>query len=112
MASPLRQPLGTFTEAGHHPSRGGNPYSDDFRNDVVTRYQLGIPLDTPTLKALRDEHAYPHLDTCMRYLNQYQDVGHVQPKMATGNHSAEREVVGQALVRLALFTSIDVLQQN
>ena len=58
MASPLRQPLGTFTEAGPHPSRGGNPYSDDYRNDVVTRYQLGIPLDTPTLNALRDEHAY------------------------------------------------------
>ena len=37
----LRQSLGTFIEEGPHPSRGGNPYSDDYRNDVITRYQLG-----------------------------------------------------------------------
>ena len=42
----------------------------------------------------------------MRYLNQYQDVGHVQPKMAIGNHTAEREAVGQAPVHLALFRCV------
>ena len=102
MAS-LRLPLGTFTVAGPHPSRGGNPYSDDFRNDIITRFTLGIPLDTPALNALQDEHAYPHMDTCMRYIDKFQSDGHVQPKMATGNHAAEREVLGQPLVRLALF---------
>ena len=69
MAAALRQPLGTFTVTGPHPSRSENPYSDDFRNDVITRYQLGIPLDTLTLNALRDEHSYPHMDTCMRFFH-------------------------------------------
>lgn len=101
----LRAPLGTFTVSGPHPSRGGNPYSDDMRHNVMTRYHLGLPLDCPELDLLRnqDPPAYPCLKTCMGYISQFQEVGHVQPKKATGNHEAFRDVRGEALPRLALF---------
>ena len=39
----------------------------------------------------------------MRYIEKYRELSHCQPKAATGNHEAEREVLGQALVRLALY---------
>lgn len=101
----LRAPLGTFTVAGPHPSRGGNPYSDDVRYDVITRYQLGLPLESPELDVLRAQHppAYPCYRTCERYIQQFQLVGHFQPKQATGNHEATREIEGEAWPRLALY---------
>lgn len=39
----------------------------------------------------------------MRYIKQYHELGHWKNKIATGNHEAEREVMGQPLVRLALY---------
>ena len=39
----------------------------------------------------------------MRYIEKYRPYGHWQPKHANGNHLAERKVLGQALVRLALY---------
>ena len=45
----LRPPLGTFTDSRPHPSHGGNPYSDDMRYDVITRFRLGMPLECPEL---------------------------------------------------------------
>jgi hypothetical protein len=101
----LRAPLGTFTVAGPHPSRGGNPYSDDVRYDVIIRFQLGLPLESPELDLLRAQHppAYPSYQTCERYIQQFQLVGHFQPKQATGNHEATREIEGEAWPRLALY---------
>ena len=66
-------------------------------------YLLGIPLDTPHLRLLRAVHEFPSLRSCQRYINKYLECGHWQPKYATGNHDAEREVRGQALVNLALY---------
>lgn len=102
----LRQPLGTFANETPHPSRGGNSYSDDMKEDVIMRWQMGIPLVSPELDALRAVHAYPHIDTCMRYIRQFHDHGHTRRKKATGNHPAEREILGQPLVRLALFRCV------
>ena len=104
-----RAPLGTFTEAKPHPSRGGNPYSDDFRNDVITRYQLGLPLESPTLEVLRAQipPAYPSFQTCERYVTRFRDLGHFRPMKATGNHEAHSEVRGHALVRLALYRAVN-----
>ncbi len=100
----LRQPLGTFQHDGKkHPSWGGNPYPQEVREEVITRYVLGIPLQSPDLDALRAVYAYPSLQTCMRYIKQYHELGHWDNKIATGNHQAEREVLGQPLVRLALY---------
>jgi len=97
-AQSLRLPLGTYSEVGPHPSRGGNPYSDDVRNDVITRWQLGFGLDTPELKALRSVYAYPSMISCKRYIRKWRELGYAQPKMATGNHPMEREILGQALI--------------
>jgi hypothetical protein len=61
---PLPLPWGTFAEGNRHPSRGGNPYSDNFRNNVIMRYQLGLGLDTNELNALRAVYAYPSISSC------------------------------------------------
>ncbi len=102
----LPPPRGTFTEPRAHPSRGGNPYSDDIRKSVIARYLLGIPLDSPSLNALRAIHAFPHMDTCMRYIRRFHECGHFRPKIATGNHTAEHEIRGQSLINLALFRCV------
>ena len=102
----LPLPRGTFTEEGIHPSCGGNPYSDDYRHDVITRFLMGFPLDNPELNALRAIYTYPSIWTCERYIERWWDYGHVQPMRATGNHDAEREIRGQPLIRLALYRSV------
>ena len=43
------------------------------------------------------------MQSCLRWIEQYRALGHYRPKTATGNHEATREVLGQALVRLALY---------
>lgn len=58
---------------------------------------------TPELEALRAVYAYPSYQTCLRWIDQYLLVGHFRPMIPTGNHEATREVMGQALVRLALY---------
>jgi len=86
-----------------HPSQGGNPYSQDMRDMVITRYQLGLPLVSPDLDELRQEYQYPSLWLCWRYIRKFIQEGHARPKHETGNHMAERQVLGQHLVRLALY---------
>jgi hypothetical protein len=49
----------TFVGEKKHPSRGGNPYSQDMRDLVITRYQLGLPLVSPDLDELNQEYQYP-----------------------------------------------------
>jgi hypothetical protein len=100
---PLPVPRGTFAGEKKHPSRGGNPYSDDFRLDVIMRYQLGLPLVTDELNALRAEYVYPSMSSCRRYINKHNVLGHCRAMLKTGNHEAERTVTGQSLVNLALF---------
>ena len=99
-------PLGTFTTRGPHPSRGGNPYDDAWRQCIVTMWQLGIPLESPHLEALRETYDFPCYKSCTRYIEKYRALGHWQPMRPTGNHEAEREVLGQPLVRLALYRVI------
>ena len=99
----LRKPRGTFVTEKTHPSWGGNAYSLDVRAEIITRWQLGLPLNTIDLNELRAVYSFPSLQTCIRWVDQYNDVGHYRPKIATGNHEALREVLGLALVRLALY---------
>ncbi len=56
---PLPVPRGMFPGEKKHPSRGGNPYSDDFRLGVIMRYQLGLPLVTDELSDLGAVYVYP-----------------------------------------------------
>lgn len=102
----LPRPRGTYTNDKPHPSRGGNPYSNDMRDDVVTRWRIGQPLDTPELNALRNEYKYPSIWSCERWIEQVHQVGHCRPKFATGNHDPFRDVNGQALVRLAMYRAV------
>ena len=99
----LPLPRGTFADGKPHPSNGGNPYSDDFRNDVIQRYLLNQSLNTAELNALRAIYAYPSLSTCRRYIEKWHALGHCHPMRPTGNHEALREVRGQDMVNLALF---------
>ena len=98
----MRRPLGTYTREVKHPSRGGNPYSQDMREEVITRHQLGLPTVTPELMTLRQQYQYLQR-TCRRYIRQFNASGHARPKYATGNHMADRQILGQHLVRLALY---------
>ena len=81
-----------------HPSRGGSPYSQDMRDLVITCYQLGLTLILPDLDELRKEYQYPSVWSCRRYIRQFIQEGHARPKHETGNHMAERQVLGQHLV--------------
>ena len=104
---PLPLPRGTFAEEKRHPSRGGNPYSDDFRNDVIMRDQLGLALDTDELNALHAFYVYPSLSLCSRYISKFNNLGHCRSMLKMGNHEAERAVRGQSLVYLASFRLVN-----
>ena len=73
------------------------------RDMVITRYQLGLPLVSPDLDELRQEYQFPCLRSCRRYIRKFVQAGHARPKHETGNRMAKRQVLGQHLVRLALY---------
>jgi hypothetical protein len=54
----LCRPLGSFVEERKYPSQGGNPYLQDMREEVIIQYQLGFPMVTPELTALREQYLY------------------------------------------------------
>ena len=100
----LRAPNGTRqAPPPSHPSRGGNPYSDDMRQQVLEMYLQGQDLDSPEIRALRDQWKFPHLDTCQRWIDIYHETGDICPKRATGNRYSQREILGDTLEKLALF---------
>lgn len=79
--------------------------TSDNVNVITTRYNLGMPLDSPELNFLRNQNppAYPSLRTCEHWINRYHRHGHFRPMRATDNHEAFRDIGGQSLVNLALF---------
>lgn len=109
----VRLPLGVRTGPKLHASRGGNPYPDEMREQVLAMWQNGgganggyDALHTPEIQQLRAQHKFPHMDTCKRWIQIHSQEGHVRPKRATGNRFSQREVQGEALVQLALFRLI------
>ena len=62
-----------------HPSQGGNAYSQDMPEEVITRFQLGLPMNTPELTAFRIEYQYPSVWTCWRYIQQFLEEGLARP---------------------------------
>jgi hypothetical protein len=68
-APQLPLPLVTYTKEKKHPSNGGNPYSDDFRNIVITRFLSNLPLDLRELMIMHQQYAYPCFETCKRYVS-------------------------------------------
>lgn len=109
----VRLPNGVRRPPTKHASRGGNPYPDEMRQQVLAMWQNGggvnggyDALDTPQLQQLRLQKKFPHLDTCKRWIRIHQQEGHVRPKRATGNAFSTREIQGEDLVHLALFRLI------
>ena len=63
-------------------------------------------LDTPSINALRQDHKFPHMKTCKRWIQLFTTQGHVLPKRHTGNRHSQREVNGVDLVNLAIFRMV------
>jgi hypothetical protein len=101
----IRPPLGTRVKDKCHASIG-LPYPKEIREMVIQRYIRGHSLDTPDITDLRTSYDFPSMSTCYRWIDQYNQLGHVLPKRHTGNHRAERELHGQALSQLALFRCV------
>ena len=103
----IRLPTGTRIEEEHHASRGiGKAYPKEMREQVISRHLLGLPVTTPDIQQLRTLKKYPCEVTCNRWINQHHLLGHVRPKKRNGNHRAEREIQGQALINLALLRCV------
>ena len=99
----VRPPNGTRIATKPHPSRGGNSYSIEMREQVLAMWLNGDDMNAAWLAPLRHQHKFPCLNTCKRWWEQYNLEGNVLPKRPTGNSISEREVHGQDLVNLALF---------
>ena len=91
-----------------HPSRGGNPYSNDTRQLVLQLHFNGTNLRHPPadIAALRLNHKFPCYSTCSSWIQTYHVTGDVCPLRATGNNFAGREISGLKLEWLALYRAV------
>jgi hypothetical protein len=107
MANTMR---GSLVTPSPHPSRGGNPYPDAVRQQVLIMHFNGEDLsdnksnpNAHWLVPLREAKTFPCAKTCKKWIDQYESDGHVNPKTPTGNKESRREIQGEDLVNLALF---------
>ena len=100
----VRLPLGTREEATKHPSRGGNPYSQEYRLLVISIYQEGgwQALCTPEYDALRALKKFPCRSTCKSWIRLQEHYGHIFPKRKSGNKFSTREITGVDLFNLTI----------
>ncbi len=66
-------------------------------------WQNGDDLHSSMLNHLQETKLFPHITTCQAWIQQYTQVGLVDPKKETGNHCADHEIHGQNLVQLAIY---------
>jgi hypothetical protein len=81
----LPLPRGMLVGEKKHPSHGDNPYSDNFIQDVVMWYQLGLLLDTKELNSLRAVFVHPLLSLCTRYIKKHNALGYCRAMLTAGN---------------------------
>ena len=88
-----------------HASRGGRAYPKEVREMVIEMMLSGgiAAVKSQVVKQLRAQKKFPVLQTCRRWLRQHLMCGNVLPKRKTGNKVATREIMGEALVQLALY---------
>ena len=103
---PVRPPNGTRVDSVPHPSRGGNAYSPEVREQVISLWQNGNDLRAPWLEELREQKLFPCMKTCNRWIQQFLGEGHTRRKRRTGNIISMREVHGQDLFNLALYRMV------
>ena len=91
-----------------HPSRGGNPYSNDTRQLVLQMHFDGINLRNPPpeFANLRLNHKFPCYETCRDWIQVFHSTGDICPMIATGNRHAVREISGLKLEWLALYRAV------
>ena len=104
----VRLPLGTLAASKPHASRGGNHYPAEMRQQVIAMFNAGgkPALDAAYLLPLRHQNKFPHINTCMRWVSQYQLRNNCLPKRPSGNHHAMREITGIDLLNLAIYRAI------
>ena len=102
---PARPPLGTRESAKKHPSNGGNPYSQEFRQMVIELYNTEgwEALCTPEYDELRAQKKFPCKSTCKNWIKLEEQNGNIFPKRATGNKFSEREIQGEDLFNLTFY---------
>ncbi len=67
----------------------------------------GEDLGFPALHLLHQQQKFPCFATCKNWIHQFTSYGHIDPKRATRNHFAERELQGEWLVRLAIYHAVN-----
>jgi hypothetical protein len=86
---PVRPPIGTRTGVVPHPSQGGNAYSPEFCDQVISIWKNGGDLRSPMLEQLRQQRKFPHIVTCINWIPQFIDEGHTRCKRLTGNRISQ-----------------------
>jgi len=105
----LRRPNGTRQDPPPlHPSRGGNPYSDEMRRMVLQMHFNGVNLCNlpPEFADIRLNNKFPCHITCRDWIRIFHEAGDICPKRATGNRYAEREISELVLEWLALYRAV------
>ena len=86
---PVRPPNETRTGVVPHPSQGGNAYSPEFCDQVISIWKNGGDLRSPMLEQLRQQRKFPHIVTCINWIPQFIDEGHTRCKRLTGNRISQ-----------------------
>ena len=104
----IRPPTRTVIPEDHHASQGiGKPYPKEYRKLVMYLYDHHPEeLVTQSMLDAQSLHFLAANVTINRWLRRCDLLGHVRPFRRTGNHRAVREIVGQALIDLALYRSV------
>ena len=102
----VRPPLRTRATLKPHAGQTGNPYPREVCESIIQRYIEGLPLGDDVCNFLRASHDFPSMPTCRRYIQQYNNFGHIVPFCASGNARAKRELRGEVLLRFALFRCV------
>jgi len=103
---PVHPPNGTRKGLRIHPSQGGNAYAPEFRDQVISTWQNGGDLRSPVLEQLWQQRTFLHINTCNRWIRQYNGEDHTRCMRPTGNHISQREIHGQNLVNLAIYRMV------
>ena len=99
----IRLPLRTSEDEVIHPSLSkGNAYSQDTRQAAVQCYENG-DVDSSVVSSLRSQHSFPSHRSVVRWVDRLNDLGNFRPFRRSGNKRAEREIIGNVFVLLALY---------
>jgi len=85
---------------------GGRGYAQEMRDQVISMWMNREDLNAIWIELLRHRKKFPCLQTCRRWIRQYQGEGNSRRRRPTGNHFSKHEVHGQDLVNLAVYRTV------